>query len=343
MTSGSGITRRLRLRATAAEEEIDSAKVGPHRTLLFSVDGTKDAEEGLRWAVKHLTRKGDTIHLVHVLADPRTPFSGLSRASIAGTWTESPDLEHIGRQERDALGMLNSRFVSIVRAAGLEGHASLLRLRTGKSAASIGELVADAAVRLGGSLLLIPSHGPGIMADYGSVARWCQDHSHVPVVLLPPAVLQAEGDAGPSAGPTVVVAGPAGADLERLHKAFSFAARRVAQQGDEIKVINVVAGPPDEGALAAERRRSARRRRAGPRPCRPIAGSASTRTSCATRPKAARAVVLLRHGDDLASQLQFAPLTLHTVKSCSRPLVVLEPERNLAPLAPPGGRGGGPT
>ena len=59
VTSGSGITRRLRLRATAAEEEIDSAKVGPHRTLLFSVDGTKDAEEGLRWAVKHLTRKGE--------------------------------------------------------------------------------------------------------------------------------------------------------------------------------------------------------------------------------------------------------------------------------------------
>lgn len=290
-----------------------------------------------------------------MLADPRTPFSGLSRASIAGTWTESPDLEHIGRQERDALGMLNSRFVSIVRAAGLEGHASLLRLRTGKSAASIGELVADAAVRLGGSLLLIPSHGPGIMADYGSVARWCQDHSHVPVVLLPPAVLQAEGDAGPSAGPTVVVAGPAGADLERLHKAFSFAARRVAQQGDEIKVINVVAGPPDEGALAAEKSalREAAARWAAALPAdrrlrvdadvlrdeTVVFDEGGSRVGAAicdlARSKAARAVVLLRHGDNLASQLQFAPLTLHTVKSCSRPLVVLEPERNLAPLAPP--------
>lgn len=42
----------------SSTEGVDYAREGPHRTLLFSVDGTKEAEEGLRWVVKYLARKG---------------------------------------------------------------------------------------------------------------------------------------------------------------------------------------------------------------------------------------------------------------------------------------------
>lgn len=264
------------------------------------------------------------------------------------------------RLERDAQAMVSTRFAPIVRGGGLEGHTSLLRLRTGKSAAAIGELVADAAVRLGASLLLIPSHGPGIMADYGSVARWCQDHSHVPVMLLPPSVLHSANghllDPATDAGGSVIVAGPAGSsDLERLHKAFVFAARRIARQGDSLRVINIVAGPPDEGALARTRealKTAVARWSEDIPPERKLTittdvlrdeamvfdegGSRVGAALCdLARDTTARTVVLLRHGDDLASQLQFAPLTVHAIKHCTRPLIVLEPERNLAPLAPP--------
>lgn len=45
-------------------------------------------------------------------------------------------------------------------------------------------------------------------------------------------------------------------------------------------------------------------------------------------------MVLLRHGADLAQELQFAPLTAYVIKNCARPLVVLDPSLHLMPKKP---------
>ncbi|KAL6774291.1 hypothetical protein ACKKBG_A24440 [Auxenochlorella protothecoides x Auxenochlorella symbiontica] len=364
--------RRVRhvVRAGQATPPPRSDPTPSGRTFIFAVDGTRDAEEGLRWLIRAMTKKGDTVHLAHVVSNPRTPFSGLNRATTSGTWGGPEDAQFMERVESEAAAMLAARYVPIVKHAGVAFTTCLLRLTAGRSAAAIGELLAGAARDLAAGLLVIASHGPGVLADYGSVARWCQDHSPVPVLLLPPAVLgggaAATAAAGqppvpaPGAGATLLVAGPAGPDLGRLHAAFDFAVRRLARPGDGVLLVNVVAaGPGGEGALVAARREllaaAGEWKDAAPAPrlaatlnlnVDVLADASGTTASfdeggsragtalCALAARSsARAVVLLRHGKDLSSELQFAPLTSHTVKHCVRPLVVYDVDRHAAAAA----------
>lgn len=309
------------------------------------------------------------MHLAHVIANPRTPYAGLTRAALMSTWDEGDEDGDavMAKLEREARSMLSSRYAPIVRAAGVACDSSLLRLDQGRSAAAIGELLAGAAARLGGGVLVIASHGPGVRAEFGSVARWCQDHSSVPVMLLPPAVLKQAGDAAGSpqqpqqqTGSVVVVAGPVGEDLARLKLGFDVATKRLARAGDELLLVNIVgAGDGSEERLVAARRgliaaagdwqRGATGRLAAtlklacdvlPDASASTAsfdegGSRAGTALCSLAARSgARAVVLLRHGADLAQELQFAPLTAYVIKNCARPLVVLDPSLHLMPKKP---------
>ena len=55
---------------------------------------------------------------------------------------------------------------------GVAHEPLLLRLKLSKSAGGIGEAICTKAADLGADLVLIDSHGAGVLADFGSVARW---------------------------------------------------------------------------------------------------------------------------------------------------------------------------
>lgn len=67
-------------------------------------------------------------------------------------------------------------------------------LNTPKSAATIAEALCEDAARTSARMLVVAVHGEEEMAHFGSVARYCCQHSKVPVMLLPAQV-------GTGAGP----------------------------------------------------------------------------------------------------------------------------------------------
>lgn len=55
--------------------------------------------------------------------------------------------------------------------AGIKHEELLLRLKVHRSAAGIAEAICVKAAELGADAVLIASHGAGVLADFGSVAR----------------------------------------------------------------------------------------------------------------------------------------------------------------------------
>ena len=65
-------------------------------------------------------------------------------------------------------------------------------------------------------MLIVASHSSGVLAEFGSVARYCYQHSSVPLVVVPPAALGEDPDVeGWASGPLVLAVANQG-DLARM-------------------------------------------------------------------------------------------------------------------------------
>ena len=251
------------------------------------------------------------------------------------------------RKEHEAQAMLAARFIPSLQFTGIEHEVDLLRLRLHASAASIGESLATRAADLGADLLVIASHGAGVQADFGSVARWCSENSAVPALLLPPAVLS-----GAPALPSSSVLVAAGDDLEGLREAFACAVRDLTRPGDNVYVVHAQQIADEAAGIAARKTLVAAALRwqeespephamtlnvavdlvtdaaAGPAADSPSAGSspspAADRLCGFAADINARAVVLYRHGRSMMQEMVYGPVTLTCIKQCTRPLLVLE-------------------
>lgn len=315
------------------------------RKIVFAVDGTSDAENGLRWVAKELAQKGDTIYLAHVLCDARTPATAVGSSTAATQWSPGRDeavfaKEFFLRLEHEANAMLQARFVPALQFTGVGYEVALLRMRTHKSAAGIGEVICDRAANLGADLVVIASHGAGVLADYGSVARWCSDNSRVPVLLLPPSVLA--GTDGARLGTSLMVA--AAGDSAGLPAALEFAARVLSRPSDNIYVVHAVQSAEQEEGVVARKRllRLAAEWQAGSA----VPHAATLNVAVDVLPGAteigedgssvagqrlcqyaadfnAREVVLVHHGDSMMAEMMYSPVTMQVTKFCPRPLVVL--------------------
>lgn len=304
---------------------------------------------------------GDTIHLAHVIADPRTPSTAVGSSTAATQWSPARDerlyaSEFFSRMEHEAHTMLESRFIPSLQFTGINYEVNLLRLKVHKSAAGIAEALANCARDVNADLLIIISHGAGVLADYGSVARWCSEHSTVPALLLPPDVIKS-GPGGPPSN-TVLVA--ASDDMAGLKSAFDFAMKGLTRPGDNVYIMHAKAVADEEAAVAARKELVAnvlRWQGASAEPhaatlniacdlvtepaCEqstmaatatsesmaggltPLASPAAERLCVYASDLNARAVVLSHHGRSMAREMMFGPLTQHCTKFCSRPLVVL--------------------
>lgn len=301
---------------------------------------------------------GDTIHLAHVLCDPRTPATAVGSSTAATQWSPSRDeavyaREYFMRLEHEAQGMMASRFTPTLQFTGINHQVDLLRLRVHRSAAGIGEALAGKAVDVGASLLVIASHGAGVLADYGSVARWCSENSPIPVLLLPPSVLHSAGPAGGASNAVMVAATD---DLGGLRQAFDFALEQLTRPGDNVYVVHVQTPANEEIATSARKELVSAVLRwqeestvahaptlsvavdlltepASDAAVQSMAASSSFDSHSASpagerlcvqaREFGARAVVLHHHGRSMMREMMYGPMTLHCTKQCCRPLVVL--------------------
>jgi nucleotide-binding universal stress UspA family protein len=254
--------------------------------------------------------------------------------------------------EHEAQTMMASRFIPSVQFSGVDHAVDLLRLKVHKSAAGIGEVLSNRAVDIKADLMIIASHGAGVLADYGSVARWCSENSPVPTLLLPPAVLQP--DSALNSKPAIVVA--AVDDIQNLKKSFEFALHKLSRPGDSVYTMLAKPVANEEAGIALRKELVASAHRwledsgleyantlnvavdliteaASDPSVVPEAipdGSAGSTLSpagqliCAyAQELGARAVVLHHHGRSMMQEMMYGPVTLQVTKHCPRPLVIL--------------------
>lgn len=335
--------------ATAAA----AAAAPPGRKFVFAVDGKPECEESLRWAVANIFSKGDTVYLAHCLSDPRTPATAVGSSSAATQWSPARDEQRYAkefflRMEHEGSAMLQGRYVPLLQFKGIKHEELLLRLKVHRSAAGIAEAICVKAAELGADAVLIASHGAGVLADFGSVARWASENSKVPALLLPPSTMDPSSAGMPSA-PVVIVAGSD--SLEGLHGAFEWALAKMTKPGDDVYVLHAEQLAGEEDAIAARKRlvqavfswqESSQAANAASVNviCDIIQGSSSPDESMAdpegesgagaqlcrmAADLSARSMVLSHHGAGMMRELLWGHVTMHCTKFSTRPLVVLEP------------------
>lgn len=309
----------------------------------------------------HPSTPGDTIHLAHVICNPRTPSVPVGSSGVGTQWEPSRDeavfaREFMLRLEHEAQTMMAARFVPSLQFKGIDHVVDLLRLRVHKSAASIGEALSQRATDLGADMIVIASHGAGVLADYGSVARWCSENSPVPTLLLTPAVLAGAAPGLPTSNAVVVAAVD---DVSGLKHAFDFATQQLTRPGDEVYALLARAAPDEAAAVATRKQLIASVHRwleespvehartlnvavdlvteatcvpgggmdAAAEGAGPAAGGAPSPAGAAlcdmARGLGARAVVLQHHGRSMMAEMMYGPVILTVTKHCDRPLVVL--------------------
>ncbi|GAB4821766.1 hypothetical protein N2152v2_008812 [Parachlorella kessleri] len=303
---------------------------------------------------------GDTVYLAHVICDPRTPVTAVGSSTAATQWSPVRDEQRFAREyftrlEGEATTMLQTRFSPPLAAAGIEHELLLLRLKVHMSAAGIGEAICSKARDLGADLVVIVSHGAGVLAEYGSVARWCTDHSGVPVLLVPPSIL---GSGQPQAPSNCIVVAGAG-NMEGLHAAFDFAVSKLAKPGDNIYLVHAEqwgSGNAEDGPAVELRKQllaaAGKWQHHSEDSCAPLVnvavdviahesspeegmqGGAGAQICTYAQDFNARCVVLVHHGRrSMMRELQYGSITAHCSKYCPRPLVVFDAEESLAAMS----------
>ncbi|KAK9917547.1 hypothetical protein WJX75_005646 [Coccomyxa subellipsoidea] len=142
------------------------------RNLLVPVDDAEDCERALQWCLDNVYRKGDTIHLLHVV--PHAHNSSFSHLD------EHQD-EMLAEQAR---GFIEDRFLRSLEASRVPYHVCIVRGETDTE--SVGQLICQKADELRASLVAMAAHNKGRLVRFivGSTTRYCIRHSHVTVLVM---------------------------------------------------------------------------------------------------------------------------------------------------------------
>jgi nucleotide-binding universal stress UspA family protein len=157
------------------------------RTLIVAVDDSDTSERACEWTARNLWRKGDVIHLLHVItALPSVvygagPMSGLGSQFV---YVLEPPVEaykqateqYMERRFQRGLRMKEIPFESEIALEVIDGGAS-----------SVANAILSKAETLGSSALVVGSHSRGGLKALvlGSTAMWLCHHSkHIPIVVV---------------------------------------------------------------------------------------------------------------------------------------------------------------
>lgn len=362
MMTGDDSVERLK---DDTSEEKQSSEVG--RRIVYAVDGTLNSEEGLRWLTRNIAVKGDKIHLAHVLCDTRTPSTAVGSSTAATQWSPVRDEQVFAKEVQcraadEATEMMEARYVPSLEMNGIEYEINLLPLKLHKSAAGIGETLVNACLNIGADLLVIASHGAGVRTDYGSVARWCNENSPVPTMLLPPSTLVSTATSPPTqlsriqmgASNSILVG--AADDVQGLKRCFEYAITDHTRPGDGVYVVHAI----DKKEMTEEDIVQVRKdlvnkvlkwQAESPIPhaatlnvaVHLILSRASESSSSSSDDELApdispagseicamveelnvRTVILAHHGKNFMREMLYKPLTLFCINHCQSPLVVLD-------------------
>lgn len=344
---------------SAVEAEKKSQEI--ERRIVYAVDGTIHSEEGLRWFTRNIAKKGDKVHLAHVLCDPRTPSTAVGSSTAATQWSPMRDeqvfaKEFKSRAEHEATEMIESRYVPSLEMNGIDYEINLLPLKVHKSAGGIAETLVNGSLNMGADLLVIASHGAGVRTDYGSVARWCNENSPVPTMLLPPSTLSTAEPTRIKMGASNSILVGAADDLDGLKRCFDYAITDHTRPGDGVYVVHAVDNMQLSDEDVVKMRKDLVNQVLKWQAESPISHAASlnvavhlvlSRASDSSSSSSdeelapdispagseicdmveklnVRTVILAHHGKNFMREMLYKPLTLHCINHCQSPLVVLD-------------------
>jgi len=316
---------------------------------MVAYDGTPGAKSALEWTLQNLVYPADPdecVEVVHVVCDPQalTSHTGVGGRRSAADVDPSVSAAVRGYHERlqaQARVKLAAACGELLAKSGINFKIRTPQLYEPRSAAAIGEALMSAADDAGARALVVASHGPGVQADFGSVARYCYMHQELPLVLvpqMPPAPAAPENDRpGGAPGRTVLLVV---SRLEELEAHWQWVVANCCRPHDTLHIWHInpppanVAGGCGLASLPTVLDQAVKAY-AGLanvfyRPVYHSLGAEGVaeevRGATTTAPASTLVVVMNYHKSGLvAESLQGGTVASHLTRTCPVPLLVLEP------------------
>lgn len=141
------------------------------RDILIAIDHSPHSKNAFNWAVAHLCRLADTLHLLHVR--PKSTGEASDNSPKAFDHKQVP---------YDAI----SAFMEQLAAEAHE--AAMVKTELHMVVGDVGKAIVEAAINIGPIAVVMGTRGRGILRSVlqGSVSEYCSHHCPCPVVLVPP-------------------------------------------------------------------------------------------------------------------------------------------------------------
>jgi len=180
--------------ATGAGEAAVAPSSPVRRNLVVAVDGSDASVMACHWALDHLYRAGDTMHLVHII--PCIPPSiytsiesyNLALGSMPGSETV-PMPQEVQEQEAEAWRQEQGRkYSALLEEAGANFTFDIMVQYTQDPVTSISEDLCGVADKLDAAAVVMAAHKHSALAEllFGSVANHVAHHCSKPVIMLHP-------------------------------------------------------------------------------------------------------------------------------------------------------------
>lgn len=151
------------------------------RALLLPVDDTDESEYACQWAASNIYRKGDTIHLLHVVPEP----------SMIHVWPGMyvpPDDDAEQDEVSDATKMIRKRFTSHLKSAKIpcQVHVAV----AGTETDHLAKLINEKAEEVDAACMIMASHGKTSFQEFwaGSTSTSTSHSSSRPICIIPAAL-----------------------------------------------------------------------------------------------------------------------------------------------------------
>ncbi|KAL3159376.1 hypothetical protein ABBQ38_009807 [Trebouxia sp. C0009 RCD-2024] len=326
----------LRAPSGAQQAALQQQDMAVPRSVLIAIDYTSDAEQALQWALDFVVKPGDQVTLVHVISNPRASSTdGGYRGGL--DFQEVQDMRNfVKRLKKLELQKIGQRFQPMLQAADVSYEVKLPMQKGQKSAQAIGEALCQTAQELKAAILIIASHGTGVLADYGSVANYCSQNSKAPVLMVPPNVASLQTK---QPGHLMVVAL---ANFEGLQTVAYYTLKNLYQPGDIIHTTYVEdsAGAdviPSQHGLSDQMEEAVKEWftegqhgrvnydiniMTAPAPLESSDLDLGEEICAKADELQARVVVLLHHGKGMVKEMIYGSITSFATRNCKRPLIV---------------------
>mmetsp|Transcript_38582 Transcript_38582/g.109113 ORF Transcript_38582/g.109113 Transcript_38582/m.109113 type:complete len:451 (+) Transcript_38582:278-1630(+) len=155
---------------------------GSGRAIAVAADDSAQSEKSLQWTIDNIYRQGDTVHIIHVL--PRVS----SNVAVADGFGVSFE-EVNGSPAIVSQTVVSDKYREMLESASVVYEIDLIQELHTDSIKGLGSAIVNKAEELDASLLVMASHGKGVVQEFllGSLTSFVTHHANeVPVVVLHP-------------------------------------------------------------------------------------------------------------------------------------------------------------